>query len=202
LFLSPKTIEVHLSRVYRKLGVRSRTELSRHMMLHRATGSSPAPVRMLASLLSIGFVSLTSDAAGPAAKTVSLTARTREVTAAVASNGGRLLKASGDGVLAVFDVPSAALHCAFDICAAALECDVKACAAVHAGEIDSFPDGEIRGIAVGIADRALAHARAGEVLATQTVRDAVYGSALEFRPRGNVDLTDAGSWKLFTAIPE
>jgi DNA-binding NarL/FixJ family response regulator len=27
LFLSPKTVEVHLTRVYRKLGVRSRTEL-------------------------------------------------------------------------------------------------------------------------------------------------------------------------------
>ena len=28
LFLSPKTIEAHLGRVYRKLGVRSRTELA------------------------------------------------------------------------------------------------------------------------------------------------------------------------------
>ena len=29
LFLSPKTIEFHLGRVYRKLGIRSRTELAR-----------------------------------------------------------------------------------------------------------------------------------------------------------------------------
>lgn len=29
LFLSPKTIEAHLGRVYRKLGIRSRTELAR-----------------------------------------------------------------------------------------------------------------------------------------------------------------------------
>jgi DNA-binding NarL/FixJ family response regulator len=38
LFLSPKTIESHLSSAYRKLGVRSRTELA-HLI---ATDVSPA----------------------------------------------------------------------------------------------------------------------------------------------------------------
>ena len=31
LFLTEKTIEVHLSRIFRKLGVRSRTELAKHV---------------------------------------------------------------------------------------------------------------------------------------------------------------------------
>ena len=34
LFVSPKTIEAHLNRVYRKLGIRSRTELAR--VVHNA----------------------------------------------------------------------------------------------------------------------------------------------------------------------
>jgi DNA-binding CsgD family transcriptional regulator len=206
LFLSPKTIEVHLSRAYRKLGVRTRTELSRRIALHRAPDSALAPVRTLSTVLCAGIINLTDDAAGPGDKQqtvpVSLAPHNREVAAAVRSNGGRLVKAAGDGVLAMFDAPSAALHCAFGICAAARAINVKARAAVHAGEIDSFPDGEIRGVAVQIAERMLTHADIGEVLVTQTVRDAVYGSSLAFRSRGGIDLAGAGSWNLFTAIPE
>ena len=51
LFLSPKTIEVHLSHAYRKLGVRTRTELSRRIASHRATDSSRAPLRTLSTVL-------------------------------------------------------------------------------------------------------------------------------------------------------
>jgi class 3 adenylate cyclase len=111
------------------------------------------------------------------------------------------VKAAGPGVLAMFDAPSVALHCAFDICAAGHDVDVQASAAVHAGEIYTLPDGETRGIAVRIAERMLAHAGAGEVLVTQTVKDAVYGSSLAFTARGGVEIAGAGTWNLFIAIP-
>jgi DNA-binding CsgD family transcriptional regulator len=38
LFVSPKTVEAHLTRAYRKLGVRSRTELTRVLLAHDASG--------------------------------------------------------------------------------------------------------------------------------------------------------------------
>ena len=203
LFLSPKTIEVHLSRAYRKLGVRTRTELSRRIALSRAADSSLAPVRTLSTVLCTGVIRPgaaveTGDQHGTAA----LAAGSREAAAMVAGTGGRLVRAAGGGVLATFDAPSAAVRCAFGICAAARGAGVLARAAVHAGEIDSFPDGEISGVAVRIAEDLLVHARAGEVLVTQTVRDAVYGSSLAFRSRGDAALARAGRWSVFTAIPQ
>jgi DNA-binding CsgD family transcriptional regulator len=44
LGLSPKTVEWHLSRLYRRLGVRSRTELS--VLLLRSAAGDHAPLRL------------------------------------------------------------------------------------------------------------------------------------------------------------
>ena len=41
LFLSPKTIEFHLSRIYRTLGVRSRTQLARFLARDQQAGTAP-----------------------------------------------------------------------------------------------------------------------------------------------------------------
>jgi len=41
LFLSPKTIETHLSRIYRKLNVRSRTQLA-HLLSSSDFASTPS----------------------------------------------------------------------------------------------------------------------------------------------------------------
>jgi DNA-binding CsgD family transcriptional regulator len=49
LFLSPKTIEAHLGRAYRKLGIRSRSELIRHFTTGEAVRASPIAEERLAA---------------------------------------------------------------------------------------------------------------------------------------------------------
>jgi DNA-binding CsgD family transcriptional regulator len=41
LFLSPKTIETHLTRIYKKVGVRSKAELAHRLATHTATDVGP-----------------------------------------------------------------------------------------------------------------------------------------------------------------
>ena len=203
LFLSPKTIEVHLSRAYRKLGVRTRTELTRRLALHGADATASSR-RTLSAVLCADGVSSASDYQTPGGERRSrLPARDLpEVHRLVVTNGGQLVTLTGDAVLAIFAAPSAALRCAFEICATATSRDVDARAAVHVGEIERLPDGNVHGVAVQIAEGALTHARAGEVLVTQAVRDAVYGSSLAFSTHGDTALVGIGSWRLYSARPE
>ena len=58
------------------------------------------------------------------------------------------------------------------------------------------------GIAVSIGARVAAEAGPGEVLVSQTVKDLVAGSVLEFEDRGTAELKGApGEWRLFAVQP-
>jgi class 3 adenylate cyclase/dihydrofolate reductase len=113
--------------------------------------------------------------------------------------GGRLVKSTGDGILARFDAPTRALRCGFALCAAARRLSLELRAAIHTGEVEIRGD-DIGGIAVNIASRVLAQAGEGQLLVTQTVRDLVIGADLEFAPLGTVPLRGVpGHWELFAA---
>ena len=110
LFLSPKTIEVHLSRAYRKLGVRTRTELSRRLALP-ARQTPPLP-RFARSARSFGPASSTSPRMPPGGDGTRASPWLRTTVRSPQRSGATedgLVKAAGDGVLAMFDAPSAAL---------------------------------------------------------------------------------------------
>jgi class 3 adenylate cyclase len=100
---------------------------------------------------------------------------------------GRLIKATGDGILALFDSAERAVRCAAGASAASSALGIAIRAGVHTGEVERVP-GDIRGVAVHAAARIMSLAGAGEVLVSGTTHDLLAGSGLEFEDRGLVEL--------------
>jgi pimeloyl-ACP methyl ester carboxylesterase len=115
--------------------------------------------------------------------------------------GGTLVKTLGDGALATFTTPSLSVRCARSIVDRVAELDIPIRVAIHAAEVD-LRDGDVLGIGVTIASRALEHASAGEVVVTSTVADLLLGSPLTFVPSGRHALKGVpGLWELATLAP-
>jgi class 3 adenylate cyclase len=112
---------------------------------------------------------------------------------------GRELKTIGDGFLATFDGPARAVTCAGAIRDRAHSLGITVRAGVHTGECEVIGD-DIAGVAVNIAARISALAGPDEVLVSRTVTDLVYGSGIEFKDRGRVELKGVpDTWHLFAA---
>ena len=112
---------------------------------------------------------------------------------AVATYGGRVVKTLGDGAMAVFDSPRAALAAAAalqDAVAAARRADpgftLEVRIGLNAGEVLLESDGDVHGAAVAVAARVAAHAGPGQVLASEMV------ARLAGRVPG-VELTELGA---------
>jgi class 3 adenylate cyclase len=112
---------------------------------------------------------------------------------------GEFVKTTGDGILATFDAPTRALRCAFGLREALGELSLEIRAAIHTGEIE-MRDGDIGGIGIHIASRALEEATGRAVVVTRTVRDLATGTDLSFMPLGSMGLRGVpGQWELFEA---
>jgi class 3 adenylate cyclase len=111
---------------------------------------------------------------------------------------GRELDTAGDGFFASFDGPARAIRCACAISDAMQELDLQVRAGLHTGECESI-DGKVGGIAVHIGARVAAEAQPHEVLVSQTVKDLVAGSGIEFAERGATELKGIpGPWHLYS----
>jgi class 3 adenylate cyclase len=117
----------------------------------------------------------------------------------VDQEGGRRIKSTGDGVLAVFDGPGRAIRCAVALGKELAGIGIEIRAGIHTGELD-VRDDDVGGIAVHIAARILAEAGPGEILVSRTVRDLVTGSGIALEDRGTHALRGlADPWQLFAA---
>ena len=167
------------------------------------TGAHPvsASDRRLATVLFTDIVGSTKRAAelGDRAWRELLDRHVAFVRTCVERAGGRLIKTTGDGVLATFDGPGRALEASKDISSSGTDLDLHVRAGLHAGEIEITAD-DIAGLAVHVAARVSALAGPDEVLVSSTVRDLVVGSDVAFSDRGSRALKGVpGRWRLYAA---
>jgi class 3 adenylate cyclase len=114
--------------------------------------------------------------------------------------GGREIDTAGDGFLTSFDSPTSAITCAQAVLRSVHEIGVDLRIGLHTGECDVVGD-KLRGIAVHIGARVASKAGAGETLVSQTVKDLVAGSGIEFQDRGLHELKGVpGEWHLYSVI--
>jgi pimeloyl-ACP methyl ester carboxylesterase len=111
--------------------------------------------------------------------------------------GGRRVKTTGDGMLAVFDGPARGVHCAEAVREGVTDLGIEIRAGVHVGECELRGD-DLGGLAVHIGARVAELAGPGEILVSRTVRDLVAGSGLRFAARGEHELKGVPDrWPLY-----
>jgi DNA-binding NarL/FixJ family response regulator len=122
------------------------------------------------------------------------------VRAELDAHGGREVKTTGDGFLAMFDAPARAIRCAVAIREGLRAVGVDVRIGLHTGEVE-LRGSDVGGIAVNIGARVAASGSARDVLVSSTVRDLVSGSGIEFDDRGEHTLKGVPErWRLFAVV--
>jgi class 3 adenylate cyclase len=119
--------------------------------------------------------------------------------------GGHEVNTAGDGFVATFSSPSAALACAAEIVTAVQVLGIEVRVGIHAGEVEvrGALGNDVAGMAVHIGARVAALAGPSEVLVSSTVRDIVTGSRHRFADRGEGALKGVpGHWQMYALVTE
>jgi class 3 adenylate cyclase len=117
--------------------------------------------------------------------------------------GGREVNTAGDGFVATFVSPSAAIACADEIVHAVRVLGIEVRVGIHAGEVEvrGALKNDVAGVAVHIGARVAALAGPREVLVSSTVRDIVTGSRRTFEDHGKHELKGVpGRWRLYALM--
>jgi class 3 adenylate cyclase len=114
---------------------------------------------------------------------------------------GRVVRSTGDGVLATFDSPGRAVECACRLVEEVTHLGVHLRAGLHTGEIELRGE-SVDGIAVHAAARIEALAEPDQVIVSQTVTDLMIGNkAVKFTELGSRELKGLpGQWPLYLAL--
>ena len=121
----------------------------------------------------------------------------RVVGATVGDYAGRVVKSTGDGILALFDLPTQAVRCAQALHNEVASVGLSMRAGLHTGEVELRGD-DVLGLAVHVAARVQAQAKPNTTLASATVRDLSAGSGIAFREGTSTTLKGVdGEWILY-----
>ena len=114
---------------------------------------------------------------------------------------GRIVKWTGDGMLATFDGAARALRAASAVAEAARDLDIQVRAATHTGEVE-LGDDDIRGIAIHEASRMMALGGPGEVLVSATTAGLVADGGFALEDIGEQELRGfSGKRRLYALRP-
>lgn len=114
---------------------------------------------------------------------------------------GRVVKSTGDGILAVFDSPSAAVAAATSLRTALDEIGLAIRVGIHAGEIEEHADRDISGLAVNLAARVEQAASDGSIYVSSTMKDMLLGGDTNFEDHGEHTLKGIeGTWRLHEVL--
>jgi class 3 adenylate cyclase len=141
--------------------------------------------RYLATMLFTDIVGSTSLAGsmGDAAWRQKLEQHNRVVRQHLERFRGREVDTTGDGFLASFESPAAALRCALAVRDAVKGIGLEIRAGVHTGEVEQVGE-DVRGLAVHAAARIMAQAADSEVLTSAITRALAADASVRFTSRG------------------
>jgi class 3 adenylate cyclase/pimeloyl-ACP methyl ester carboxylesterase len=114
------------------------------------------------------------------------------------AHGGRIVKSTGDGLLATFQTPSVGVRASGALMSQLAAIGLTIRAGLHAGEIEFREDGDVTGTAVNLAARVEQSAKPGQVLVSSTLRDLLLGSDFQFIDQGEFPLKGFDRpWRLY-----
>jgi pimeloyl-ACP methyl ester carboxylesterase len=114
---------------------------------------------------------------------------------------GKIVRFTGDGVKAAFEVPGDGLRAARLLVRDASELGHPIRVGIHTGEVQ-WSDKDLHGMAVNIASRVADQADAGEVLTTTVTQGIVEGGDYAFKDWGEADLKGIGVRKLVRLLQD